>query len=105
MDTQLKKGLLEMCVLKYLARQPSYGYEIITGVSEFVPMPESTLYTILKRSENQGYLMTRRKECEGRLRKYYKLTRSGRKKLNAFKGEYAKMQQLLTYILGGNDEK
>ena len=101
MDSQLKKGLLEMCVLRYLSSKSSYGYEIITNISEYAVISESTLYTILYRLEKNQYLTTYREEHEGRLRKYYKITNKGKKKLNEFKGENIKMQQILTYIIGG----
>jgi PadR family transcriptional regulator PadR len=103
MNTQLRKGLLETCVLKYLAQQPSYGYGIISAVSEYAPMSESTLYTILKRLENQGCLSTHREEYDGRLRKYYEITKVGDAKLNEFRSEYAEIQPILNYILGGNN--
>ncbi|GHU07839.1 PadR family transcriptional regulator [Alphaproteobacteria bacterium] len=103
-DTQLKKGLLEMCVLKYLSGDPSYGYEIMVGVAEHAAISESTLYAILHRLESQGMLSTYREEHDGRLRKYYEITRAGIIKLNEFKGENAKMQQILGYIIGGEDE-
>jgi PadR family transcriptional regulator PadR len=104
MDTQLRKGLLEMCVLKYLARQPSYGYEIMLNMPGCAAMSESTLYTILKRLEHQDYLTTYTQEYDGRLRKYYEITKAGMIKLNEFKGENVKMQQILTYILEDNHE-
>jgi PadR family transcriptional regulator PadR len=103
-NVQLKKGLLETGVLRYLARQPSYGYEIISTVSQYTPLSESTLYTILKRLESQGYLTTYREEYDGRLRKYYEITKTGMVKLDEFQLEYAEIQQILNYILGGNDE-
>lgn len=105
MDSQLKKGLLEMCVLKYLSHNPSYGYEIMTNVSQYDPISESTLYTILYRLERNNFLTTYREEHDGRLRKYYKITRKGRERLREFKGENIKMQQMLTYIIGENNEE
>jgi Predicted transcriptional regulators len=104
MDSQLKKGLLEMCVLRHLSSQPSYGYEIITDISEYATISESTLYTILYRLEKNKCLATYREEHDGRLRKYYKITKEGKKRLKEFKGENIKMQQILTYIIGGKDE-
>jgi PadR family transcriptional regulator PadR len=76
----------------------------MSAVAEYAPMSESTLYTILKRLENQGCLSTYREEYDGRLRKYYEITKIGGVKLNEFKMEYAEIQPMLNYILGGNNE-
>jgi PadR family transcriptional regulator PadR len=98
MDTQLKKGLLEICVLKYLSRQPSYGYEIMLGMSKGTLLSESTLYSILRRLEVGGYLETYREEHDGRLRKYYEITRDGATRLNEFRTEAARIEEILKYI-------
>lgn len=101
MDSQLKKGLVEMCILRYLSHHPSYGYEILTDISKYTSISESTLYTVLYRLERQGSLETYREEHDGRLRKYYKITHEGLVKLEEFKKENMKMQRLLNYIVGG----
>ena len=101
MDSQLKKGIIEMCVLKCISNSPSYGYEIMTDVSIYTSITESTLYTILHRLKNQGYLTTYTEEHDGRLRKYYEITSEGVNKLNEFIGGNAKMQKILNYIIGG----
>lgn len=100
MDTQLKKGLLEVCVLKCLSISDSYGYEIINQVSPYVEISESTLYSILKRLESQKCLKTYKEEHNGRLRKYYKLTKTGRAKMNDFAEEYQKLTRAINYVLG-----
>ena len=71
MDTQLKKGFLEFCVLASLIQKDSYGYQIIKDVSQCIDISESTLYPILKRLENHSYVETYTVEHNGRLRKYY----------------------------------
>ena len=81
MDAQLKKGLLEVCVLVSLKKEESYGYKIISDVSPYIEISESTLYPILKRLEATGCLTTRTKEYNGRLRKYYMITDAGKKKI------------------------
>ena len=78
MDIQLKKGLLEICVLASLEREESYGYKIIDSVTKYIDINESTLYPILKRLEQNGSLTTRTQEYNGRLRKYYQITETGR---------------------------
>lgn len=81
MDAQLKKGLLEVCVLVSLKKEESYGYKIISDISPYIEVSESTLYPILKRLEATGCLTTRTKEYNGRLRKYYMITEAGKRKI------------------------
>ena len=81
MDSQLKRGLLEYCVLAFLLPEPSYGYEIIKHISPIIHISESTLYPILKRLENQQLVTTYKEEYSGRLRKYYRITAKGEEKL------------------------
>ena len=75
MEIQLKKGVLEICVLSALERGESYGYKIISDLQGIIEISESTLYPILKRLEAGGCLTTRTAEFSGRLRRYYKITR------------------------------
>jgi PadR family transcriptional regulator PadR len=71
MDIQLKRGLLDVCVLAAIKDGESYGYKIIKDMKPCVEISESTLYTILKRLENADMLTVRSAEHNGRLRKYY----------------------------------
>lgn len=84
MDVQLKKGLLEACVLAALKREESYGYKIITDISPYIEISESTLYPILKRLETMSCVTTRTKEHNGRLRKYYMITEAGKQRIREF---------------------
>lgn len=84
MDSQLKKGLLEICVLSAVNEEASYGYKIMNTLSPVVDISESTLYTILKRLESNNYLTTRTQAENGRLRKYYIITPSGQAKIDDF---------------------
>ena len=81
MDAQLKKGLLEVCVLVSLKKEESYGNTIISDISPYIEVSESTLYPILKRLEATGCLTTRSKEHNGRLRKYYMITEAGKRRI------------------------
>ena len=74
MDNQLKRGLLDVCVLAAIRNGDSYGYRIIKDMKPYVELSESTLYTILKRLETAGMLTVRSAEHDGRLRKYYHIT-------------------------------
>lgn len=99
MDIQMKKGLLEICVLASLKRGDSYGYQIVKDVSMHTIISESTLYPILKRLENGGYLTTYTQEYNGRLRKYYKITQNGCQKISDFVREWDEIQRAYNYIL------
>ncbi|MGN0817909.1 MAG: PadR family transcriptional regulator [Candidatus Coproplasma sp.] len=88
MDVQIKKGVLDACVLYAISRGESYGYKIINDLSGVIEISESTLYPILKRLEASGSLTTRTKEFNGRLRRYYKITPQGLKKLEEYKRDF-----------------
>lgn len=98
MDAQLKRGVLEACVLSALAGERSYGYQIIKNLAPVVTISESTLYPILKRLETLGYLTVRSLEHNGRLRKYYAITESGKDRLKQFIGEWEGIADIYHYI-------
>ena len=78
MNTQLKKGALELCVLAVLHRQDCYGYELFSKISHQVDITEGTIYPLLRRLKNDGLLTTYLKESsEGPPRKYYQITEEG----------------------------
>ena len=85
MDIQLKRGLLDVCVLAAIQSGDSYGYQIIKDLKPYIELSESTLYTILKRLESADMLTVRTAEHGGRLRKYYHITDAGRKRVADFK--------------------
>ncbi len=102
MDTQIKKGLLEVCVLTVLREKDSYGYQIIRDVSSCIAISESTLYPILKRLEGSGCLTTYSVEHQGRLRKYYRITQQGMDKITAFLQEWEEVMQVYQFIKEGS---
>ena len=104
MDTQLKKGLIDVCILKSLNKEPSYGYKIISDISSIIEVSESTLYPILRRLENSSFVTNYKEEHNGRLRKYYKITQSGKGKLKNFKKEYNHLLKVLEYVGGDNND-
>ncbi len=101
MDIQMKKGLLDVCVLALLDRGDSYGYELVTELSKLVAVSESTLYPILKRLEAGGMLTTYTCEHGGRLRRYYRITQTGKGRLGQFEAEWAELQKVHDFITGG----
>ncbi len=100
MDVQIKKGVLDACVLYALADGESYGYKIINDLKGIIEVSESTLYPILKRLEASGALTTRTKEFNGRLRRYYKITSAGLKKLNDYKRDFEAINGIYFKIFG-----
>lgn len=100
MDIQLKKGFLEFCVLASLVAKDSYGYQIIKDISECIEISESTLYPILKRLETNQFVETYSVEHNSRLRKYYKITKLGRKHIQDFLSEWKQIETIHQYIKG-----
>ncbi|MEG0570073.1 MAG: PadR family transcriptional regulator [Oscillospiraceae bacterium] len=98
MDVQLKRGLLEVCVLAVLLREDSYGYKIIKDVSSCIAISESTLYPILKRLEVAEMLTVYSVEHNSRLRKYYKITQKGIDKILEFKNEWSEIISVYEFI-------
>ena len=101
MDIQMKRGLLDVCVLTTLKKGESYGYQIVKDVSSCIEISESTLYPILRRLENAGYVQVRCAEHNGRLRKYYSITSLGLKKIDSFIEEWKEVNLIYKYVTEG----
>ena len=98
MDIQLKRGLLDVCVLSAIKDEDSYGYKIIKDVKPYVELSESTLYTILKRLEGAKLLTVYSVEHDGRLRKYYKITKEGLLRIETFKEEWREVMSIYKFV-------
>ena len=98
MDIQLKRGLLDVCVLAAIKNEDSYGYKIIKDLKPYIELSESTLYTILKRLESAGMLTVRSAEHDGRLRKYYRITQNGIKRIDEFKDEWKEVISVYRFV-------
>lgn len=98
MDIQLKRGLLDVCVLAAIKNEDSYGYQIIKDMKPYVELSESTLYTILKRLELAGMLTVWTAEHSGRLRKYYRITDLGRKRIEEFREDWKEMLAIYRFV-------
>ena len=98
MDIQLKRGLLDICVLAAIKNEDSYGYKIIKDLEPCISLSESTLYTILKRLELAGMLTVRSAEHGGRLRKYYHITDTGTKRIEDFKNEWKEVMSIYQFV-------
>ena len=104
-ESQLLKGILEGCILSIIAENETYGYEILMKLSEnnFENLLEGTLYPILTRLDNKGYIKCSRKKSEfGPVRKYYSITETGTQKLEEFKKTYNRVTKNAEKILFGN---
>ena len=99
MDIQLKRGLLDVCVLAAIKDGDSYGYKIIKDMKPYIDMSESTLYTILKRLEVSGMLTVRTAEHDGRLRKYYHITNAGIGRIKDFKDEWREVMSIYRFVV------
>lgn len=99
MDIQLKRGLLDVCVLAAIKNEDSYGYQIIKDMKPYVEISESTLYPILRRLEAAELLKVRTAEHNGRLRKYYHITEAGLKRIEAFKKEWKEIMSIYKFVI------
>ena len=100
-NAQLLKGVLEYCVLKLIANQPTYGYEIVMQLKQvgFADISESTLYPLLLRLEQQGKVTVERKPSpKGPSRKYYVITDKGQNALLEFRQEWDRLCELVEKI-------
>ena len=98
MDVQMKRGLLDVCVLAAIKNEDSYGYKIIKELSPYIQLSESTLYTILKRLEDAGMLTVRSEEHDGRRRKYYHITKNGRSRIEEFKEGWKEVVSIYQFV-------
>lgn len=98
MDIQLKRGLLDVCVLAAIKDQESYGYQIIKDMKPYLALSESTLYTILKRLETANMLTVRTAEHGGRLRKYYRITDAGKRRIEEFKADWKEILAIYRFV-------
>lgn len=98
MDIQLKRGLLDVCVLAAIKGEDSYGYQIIKDMKPYVDISESTLYPILRRLESAELLTVRTAEHSGRLRKYYHITPLGLKRIEDFKHEWQEIMAIYSFV-------
>jgi PadR family transcriptional regulator PadR len=98
MDAQLRRGVLDVCVLAAIKNQDSYGYKIIKDLKPILELSESTLYTILKRLDEGKMITVYSIEFEGRLRKYYHITNLGLKRIEEFKSEWKELMGIYSFI-------
>ena len=100
-QTQLRKGILELCVLTLLSRADGYGYEIATRLMQDVGMGEGTIYPLMRRMQDDGLVSTYLVEGPGGPpRKYYRMTETGRTTLKAQRVEWKNFLASVEKMLG-----
>lgn len=106
MDIQLKRGLLEICVIAAVREEDKYGYKLIKDISPYIEISESTLYPILKRLEAAGHLTSYTVPHNNRLRRYYRMTNQGRARIEEFLEQWEQVMAAYQFIKGeGLDDK
>lgn len=104
MNTQYKKGVLELCVLSLLKKQDRYGYEISDFLSKHIDIADGTVYPILRKLKSDGLLTTYlQEESGGPPRKYYSLTELGRESYKKDRDEYLNFARTVETILEDNE--
>ena len=105
MDSQLKRGLLDVCVLAAIKSKDSYGYRIMNDMKPYLELSESTLYTILKRLETAGMLTVRTAEHGGRLRKYYHITGAGLRRIEEFQEDWKEILSIYRFVVKEDEDE
>ena len=98
MDNQMKRGILDVCVLTAIKNEDSYGYQMIKELKPYVEISESTLYPILRRLEAAELLTVRTAEHDGRLRKYYRITPLGVARIEEFKEDWNEILSIYRFV-------
>ena len=101
MDIQLKRGLLDVCVLAAIKNEDCYGYQIIKDMKPYVELSESTLYPVLRRLQKDECLVVYDQECAGRNRRYYKITERGSAQLSLYENEWKRYSEKITSMFKG----
>ena len=103
MDAQLKRGLIDICVLAAIRAEDSYGYRIIKTVKPYIEISESTLYPVLRRLEEAEMLSVYSVEHNGRLRKYYRITEAGKGRIEDFKEDWKAILAIYRFVMREED--
>ena len=104
MNTQFRKGVIEMCILALIDRRDMYGYEIVQSIARYTEIGEGTVYPILRRLTSENYFRTYlRESSSGPARKYYAITDQGREFLQALKKDWFEFSVIVGILLWGED--
>lgn len=104
MNTQFRKGALEICVLALISKKDMYGYEIVKNISKVIDVNEGTIYPILRRLTKESYFETYILEStEGPARKYYRITTLGRENLSKLMNEWKNFVSAVDTLININE--
>ena len=98
---QVGAALLDACILAVLSREDAYGYVLTQNVKEILNVSESTLYPVLRRLQKEDCLTAYDMPYAGRNRRYYRITDSGKEKLNEYIHEWGGYKEKVDKILSG----
>jgi PadR family transcriptional regulator PadR len=105
MNSQYKKGVVELCVLSLLYRQDCYGYDVSEYLSRHIEIADGTVYPVLRKLKSDGYVTTYlSEESGGPPRKYYSLTKTGRAEFLRQKDEWSAFAKSIEILLEGESE-
>lgn len=106
MNTQFKKGLLDLCVLSILHEEDCYGYDIVNKVMEYMEISEGSIYPLLRRFKKENYVTSYLQESiEGPPRKYYKITAIGNETYENLLEEWYAFQTSINRLLKKEEVK
>lgn len=101
-NVQLKKGVLDLCVLGQLSKGDTYGYDIYQSINKILGISESTIYPILRRMVKEGYLSTYLRESSGGPpRRYFKITKLGQENYTKMYQEWQTLVRHVDYLIMG----
>ena len=105
MNSQLKRGTLELCALSVVSRGDCYGYELVNRVSDCIEVTEGTIYPLMKRLKDGGMIDSYIVESsEGPPRKYYRITEAGKEELERLSREWFEFTESVNTLLKGDNE-
>ena len=105
MNSQLKRGTLELCALSVVSRSDCYGYELVNRVSDCMEVTEGTIYPLMKRLKDGGMIESYIVESsEGPPRKYYRITEKGKEELERLSKEWFEFTKSVNALLKGENE-
>jgi PadR family transcriptional regulator PadR len=100
MNSQFRRGVLEMCILALIAQKDCYGYEIIQAISQKMDITKGTVYPLLSRLKKEEYFENYIKEsAEGPARKYYKITEKGKNHVDSLIADYKTFNKKVMEII------
>ncbi len=104
MNSQFKKGIIEMCVMAVVSRKDMYGFAVIEEIAKEIDVNENTIYPILRRLTAQGVFDTYMEPTGiGAPRKYYRITEQGKVKVREYRDEWSRFLTGVFRLLGGNE--